>query len=193
MPRPLRFSPPDSVLHAINRGNDRRGLFDSPEDYGQFLDLVAWAKQQTPMRILAYCLMPNHWHFILWPETQDAVSRFLHRLCTTHSVNRRRETRTVGQGHIYQDRYHGFIIQSEMYYLRAIRYVESNPLRAGLVSRAADWQWSSLRERTSSSARLIQDGPLRLPDNWAQSVDESLPPDFLEDIRNRLHRHGGVS
>jgi putative transposase len=193
MPRPLRFSPPGSVLHAINRGNDRRRLFDSPEDYAQFLALMAWAKQQTPIRILAYCLMPNHWHFILWPETHDAVSLFLHRLCTTHSVKRRRETQTVGQGHVYQDRYHGFIIQSEAYYLRAIRYVESNPLRAGLVSRAADWKWSSLSERLARDTQLIDEGPIRLPDNWAQSVDESLPPDFLEDIRKRLHRHGGVT
>ena len=98
MPRPLRFSPPDSVLHAINRGNDRRCLFESVADYEDFLELVAWAKQQSPMRILAYCLMPNHWHLILWPETADAVSLFLHRLCTTHSVKRRRETGTVGLG-----------------------------------------------------------------------------------------------
>lgn len=192
MPRPLRFSPPDSVLHAINRGNDRRCLFESVADYEDFLELVAWAKQQSPMRILAYCLMPNHWHLILWPETADAVSLFLHRLCTTHSVKRRRETGTVGQGHIYQDRYHGFVIQSETYYLRAIRYVESNPLRAGLVQTAAEWPWSSLHERLGNSRSLLTDGPLRLPDRWAESVEESLPAQFLDDIRSRLRRHGGV-
>ena len=193
MPRPKRFLPPDSVLHAINRGNDRRCLFDSSRDYGGFLELVAWAKQQTPMRILAYCLMPNHWHFVLWPETADAVSLFFHRLCTTHSIKRRRETGTIGQGHIYQNRYHGFVIESEAYYLRALRYVESNPLRAGLVSTAADWPWSSLQERLGERRSLIEDGPLRLPDNWAKSVEGSLPTDFLEDIRSRLHKHGGVS
>jgi putative transposase len=191
MPRPLRFSPPDSVLHAINRGNDRRCLFDSPDDYTEFLELVAWAKQRAPMRILAYCLMPNHWHFILWPDAADSVSVFLHRLCTVHAIKRRRETATVGHGHIYQDRYHGFIIQSESYYLRAIRYVEANPLRAGLVERAADWPWSSLHERLCQGRSLLDDGPLQLPLNWAESVDQSLPADFLDDIRRRLRKHGG--
>lgn len=193
MPRAKRLFPPNSVLHAINRGNDRRCLFDSGEEYEEFLELVAWSKQQVAMRILAYCLMPNHWHFVLWPETSQAASLFLHRLCTTHAIKRRKRTRTIGQGHIYQDRFHGFVIQSEWYYLRALRYVESNPLRAGLVQRSIDWPWSSLRERVGHGHRLLDDGPLRLPDDWVRSVDESLPPDFLADIRSRLKRHGGIA
>jgi putative transposase len=191
MPRRKRFLPPDSVVHALNRANDRRRLFDADEEYEEFLELVAWSKQQEPMRVIAYCLMPNHWHFVLWPETSDAVPFFLHRLSTTHAIKRRKQTRTVGQGHIYQGRYKGFVIESEAYYLRALRYVESNPLRAGLVKRSADWPWSSLRDRAGQRHNVLDVGPLRLPDDWTRSVDESLPADFLADIRSRLKRHGG--
>lgn len=191
MSRAKRYLPPGCVLHAINRGNDRRRLFDSDQEFEDFLELVAWTKQQIAMRIVAYCLMPNHWHFVLWPETSEAVPLFFHRLCTTHSTGRRKRTDTVGHGHIYQDRYRGFVIESERYYLRALRYVEANPLRAGLVTRSIDWPWSSLSERIGRRRNILDEGPLRLPDDWARSVDESLPPDFLADIRSRLKRHGG--
>ncbi len=190
MPRSRRYSPPNSVHHVINRGNDRQCLFDSAEEFEEFLDLVRWAKRQCPIRIVAYVLIGNHWHLVVWPEEHDSIRNFMHRLCTTHSVRRRRQTRTIGQGHIYQGRYHSFIIESEAYYYRALRYVEANPVRAGLVQSAKDWRWSSLAERLGRDRGLLDPGPLPLPDNWPQSVDEALPRDFLDDIRKKLRIHG---
>jgi REP-associated tyrosine transposase len=188
MPRAWRFSPPNSVHHVINRGNDRQCLFASDKDFEGFLELMAWAKQRSPIRIVAYCLMGNHWHFILWPEDQFAIRRFLHRLCTTHAVKRRRESDTIGQGHIYQGRYQAFIIESERYYFRAMRYVEANAARSGLVRSARDWRWSSFAERLGQSRGLLDHGPLPLPSNWAATVDELLPGEFLADIRKRTGR-----
>jgi putative transposase len=132
--------------------------------------------------------MGNHWHLIHWPEDELAIRRFVHRLCTTHAVKRRRESGTIGQGHIYQGRYQAFIIESEAYYFRAIRYVEANAIRSGLVSSARDWRWSSLAERLGQSRGLLDDGPLPLPSNWAAIVDEMLPKEFLAGIRKRTGR-----
>jgi putative transposase len=189
MPRAIRYSPGDSVHHVINRGNDRRCLFASPSDFAEFLDLIVWAKGCCPIRILAYCLMPNHWHMVLWPEEPKAMPSFLHRLCTTHSIRWRKSTGTVGEGHVYQHRYHAFLIESEAYYFRALTYVEANPVRAGLVSSAAEWSWSSLAERLGADRGILDPGPLKLPDNWSALVDQAMTPSELEDIHSKLRKH----
>jgi putative transposase len=193
MPRAVRYSPPDSVHHVINRGNDRRCLFASPNDFAEFLDLLAWAKAQCPMRVVAYCLMPNHWHLVLWPEEANAMAAFLHRLCTTHSIRWRKSTGTVGEGHVYQHRYHAFLIESEAYYFRVLKYVEMNPLRAGLVGSAAEWPWSSLAERRGTERGILDPGPLPLPTNWGELVEQATPPAELEDIHRRLRRHAPIA
>jgi len=193
MPRSVRYSPPGSVHHVINRGNDRRCLFESPSDFAAFLELVSWAKDCCPIRIVGYCLMQNHWHFVLWPEEAKSISSFLHRLCTTHAIRRRKSTRSLGQGHVYQHRYHAFLIESEAYYFRALKYVEANPLRAGLVRSAAEWPWSSLAERIGAYRGILDPGPIPLPTNWLESVDQSLAPAELEDIHSKLRRHSPVA
>jgi len=185
MPRAKRFARPDSVHHVINRANDRRQLFDSPSDYDEFLRLIAWAKERCRIRILAFCVMPNHWHFLLWPGNENEIPKFIHRLTTTHSVRRRRATNSVGFGHVYQHRYHSFLVDSESYYFKVIHYIEANPLRAGLVSSAKDWAWSSLMERRSAADQsIIDSGPLVLPPDWDELVDEPLDLDVLQRIRS---------
>lgn len=188
MPRPRRHTPPGSVLHVINRGNDRQRLFDTADDYEEFLKLMSWAKARSPVRILAYCLMINHWHQVLWPESGHAVSAFLHRLCTSHSIRRRKATGTVGEGHIYQSRYHSFAVVSERQYFNVLRYVEGNALRSGLVADARQWRWSSLAEREGRSRGLLDNGPLPLPPDWATLVNEGLPLPFLMETRDSVKR-----
>jgi len=189
MPRAIRYSPADSVHHVINRGSDRRRLFASLDDFAEFLDLIAWAKGHCPIRIVAYCLMPTHWHLILWPPEPNAMPSFLHRLCTTHSIRWRKSTATVGEGHVYQHRYHAFLIESEAYYFRALRYVEANPVRAGLVTSASDWPWSSLAERLGADRGILDPGPLKLPDNWPEQVEQAMIPAELEDFHSKLRKH----
>ena len=189
MPRPLRFLPAGSVQHVTNRGNDKRILFETTHDYEHFLKLIAWSKRRAMIRIIAYVLMRNHWHFVLWPEADGQVQEFLHRLTTTHAIHRRRITCTVGEGHIYQDRYHAKSIFTERYYINVVRYVEANPLRANLVSAAEKWRWSSLYERLGHSRGLLDDGPMPLPDDWLEIVNASQPQDVIDEIRRDLLKH----
>lgn len=151
--------------------------------------MIVWAKAQSPVRILAYCIMPNHWHFVLWVLCRGDVSRFLHRLTTTHAKSWRRRTDTIGCGHVYQARFHDSKIFSEAYYFNVLRYVEQNPLRANLVQASRDWRWSSLQERLGNGRRIIEDGPAPLLFDWPAVVDEHLPEHSLQEIRSSLLRH----
>ena len=189
MPRRLRFSPPGCVLHCVNRGNDKRMLFQTARDFEEFLSLIAWAKRKCPVRIIAYCVMGNHWHFLLWAEAEGDIEAFLHLLTTTHAIGWRKRTGTWGQGHVYQDRYRSRPIFSEAYYLNAVSYVEGNPLRAGLVSTASAWRWSSLAERLYHHRALLSPGPIPLPENWSVRVDQCLPETIIDAIRKDLRKH----
>lgn len=189
MPRRLRKLPPGSVVHVVNRGNDKRRLFECAAEFEDFLQLVLWAKGQCPVRIVAYCIMGNHWHFVFWVQSEGDVSWFLHRLTGTHAKFWRRRTRTVGCGHVYQDRFHDSKVFTEAYYYNVLRYVEQNPLRAHLVRHSKDWRWSSLAERLGNDRNILDVGPVDLPTDWPQLVDEDLPDDAIQEIRSSLQRH----
>jgi putative transposase len=189
MPYSSRNLPAGSVVHVVNRGNDRKALFKCASDYEEFLDLVAWAKAVCPVRINAYSVMSNHWHFVFWVETEWDVSAFLHRLCTTHAKRWRQATETVGYGHVYKDRFKGSKIFSERYYYNCLRYVEQNPLRAGLVRSAKDWRWSSLAERLGNGRGLLDPDPVGIPLGWTELVDQPLPECDVEEIRSVLKKY----
>jgi putative transposase len=189
MPRHSRNLPAGSVVHIVNRGNDKRLLFENARKFEEFLDLAAWAKSICPVRIVAYCVMSNHWHFVFWVEVEWDVSAFLHRLTTTHAKQWRQCTQTVGHGHVYQDRFKASSIFSERYYFNCLRYVEQNALTAGLVHSAKDWRWSSLAERLGNGRRILDPDPVGLPMGWAELVDRPLPDRDAEEVRNSLKRY----
>ena len=153
MPRAVRVAPGGTVFHALNRANARSQLFDGDGDYAAFERALAAALALVPsMRLLCYCLMPNHWHLVLWPRGDGDLARFMQRLTVTH-VRRWHEHRgTTGHGHLYQGTYKSFPVQRDEHFLILCRYVERNPLRAGLVRRAQDWRWSSLWRRLHERA-----------------------------------------
>ena len=84
VPRSCRQTGPECVHHAVNRGNRKTAIFHKPGDYKAFLRVLAQAKTRFEMRILAFCLMRNHWHLVLWPDRQEAISAFMHWLTSTH-------------------------------------------------------------------------------------------------------------
>lgn len=188
MPRSSRNLPVGSVVHIVNRGNDKRPLFESAAEFEDFLRLVRWAKALCPVRIVAYCVMRNHWHFVFWVDVEWDVSAFLHRVTTTHATRWRRRTGTVGHGHVYQGRFKASKIFSERYYFNCLRYVEQNPLRAGLVRTAKDWRWSSLAERLGNGRGLLDPDPVGLPMGWVELVDQPLPERDVEEIHSSLTR-----
>ena len=173
MPRAKRQSPGGFVYHVLNRANARRTIFRGPSDYEAFERILAEGLAKIPMRLTGYCLMSNHWHLLLWPHDDGDLSAFMHWITMTHSQRWHAAHNTTGTGHLYQGRFKSFPIQSESYYLNALRYVESNPLRAGLVESSSHWTWSSLAIRRGIAKKgvAISAAPIELPDGWDELVD----------------------
>lgn len=183
MPRSRRITPAGQPFHVVNRGTEGRQLFFESLEYRQFIDLLTEAKARYPVHLYGYCVMPNHFHLVLSPVQDAAVSAFMRWLTGCHACHLRSDTRTVGQGHVYQHRYWAGPIGSEKHFLNVVRYVESNALRAKLVERAEQWRWGSLWERTANQRRLVDLAPVALPDDWVAIVNTPQAPEELEIVR----------
>lgn len=185
MPRPRRLTPGGVVYHVLNRANGRRGIFDSAGDYLAFEQILADVQQRVGMRILAWCLMPNHWHLVLWPHRDGELSNFLRLSTVTHAQRWHAYRGTAGTGHLYQGRFKAFSVQEDEHFLTVCRYVEANALRAELVARAEDWRWGSLWQSRSkkSGAPEIADWPVPRPSDWNAIVNEAMSPAALKALR----------
>jgi len=171
------------VYHVTNRCAAGVTLFDSRAAYRAFVNLIAEAYAVRPTRLLAYCVMPNHWHLVLWPETDDAVERFVGWLSMTHvkRLHRWRGTR----GPVYPERYEAIPVESGRSLYRVIRYVERNPCAAGLVSTPRAWHWSS----ASPGSRVqLAEWPAPRPADWEDYVGTAIESAELADIRRQLKR-----
>src|ERR1700687_2120230 len=143
MPRTARADLGGIVYHALNRGNARRQIFFKDGDYQAFLKALGNAHKKVPVPVLAYCLMPNHFHLVVWPRQNGELGRLMHWL--EHPKVRRYHRHYLSSGHLYQGRFKSFPIQDDKHLLTILRYVERNPVRAGLVERAEQSAWSSTR------------------------------------------------
>jgi putative transposase len=179
------------VFHVLNRGVARMLLFEKPADYLAFENVLRETRDQSPMRICAYSLMPNHWHLLLWPEHDGELASFMQRLTITH-VRRWQEHRGyAGLGHVYQGRYKSFPVESDEHFWVVARYVERNPLRAQLVLRAEDWRWSSLWRRCHGAAEersLLAAWPIERPPDWAERVNQNDNGKELDSLRQSVRR-----
>jgi putative transposase len=124
------------IYHVLNRANFRSRLFKTPAHYQDFLAIVEESLNFVPVRILAYCLMPNHWHMVVHPRADGDLAKFLQRITLTHTQRYHSKTRTVGYGHIYQGRYKSLPVESDSHFLALVRYVERNAKRAAVVKKA---------------------------------------------------------
>ena len=189
MPRRLRCNSGGYVYHALNRAVGRATLFHKEDDYAAFLKALRQAKQWQPMRLLAYCLMPNHWHLVLWPQHDGDLSEFLRWLTVTHTQRYHAHYHTAGTGPVYQGRFQSFPLQEDEHLWTAQRYVERHALRAALVRRAQDWRWSSLWLRVRGhGGALLDEGPLPLPAEWAACVNQPQTGGELEALRRSVVR-----
>ncbi len=187
MPRPVRISAAGGCYHVLNRGNGRAKVFRKEEDYAAFLRLIGDACERVPMRVLAYCLMPNHFHLALQPFGKGDLSRWMQWLTTAHV--RRYHRHYHSSGHVWQDRYKSFPIEADDHLTLVLRYIERNPLRANLVERAQDWSWSSLRWwRRRDRPDYLSDGPMDRPSDWVRCVDRPETDAELEAVRKSFNR-----
>ena len=179
------------VFHVLNRANGRAQIFHKPEDYAAFEIILSEAKERTGMRILSYCLMPNHWHLILWPRSDGELSRFMAWLTLTHTQRWHAHHGTAGTGHLYQGRFKSFPIEGDDYFLTACRYVERNALRANLCRLAEEWPWSSLFHRQQQdefAATVLSEWPVPRPRLWRSQIQDPLPATELEALRRCVAR-----
>jgi putative transposase len=179
------------LFHVLNRGVGRMKLFSKETDYAAFEGLLEQTQESRSMRICAYCLMPDHWHFVLWPRRDGDLAAFMQQLTTKHVRRWQLHRRRVGYGHVYQGRYKSFPLAKEEYFHQLVRYVERNALRAGLVQRAETWRWSSLWRRSSGTPeqkRLLSAWPVASPRNWCKLVNEPQTDAELEAIRRSVAR-----
>ncbi len=173
MPRTARASVGGICYHVLNRGNGHAVVFHKPGDYAAFVDLIDAACTRDPMRVPAYCLMPNHFHLVLWPHADGDLSRWMQWLLTAHV--RRYHSHHGTSGHVWQGRFKAFPIEQDEHLLTVLRYVERNPLRAKLVRRAWRYPWSS------AAAHCGQRDPSGLldPRRWQKLPEEQDWKDVL--------------
>jgi putative transposase len=166
-------------------------LFDDDGDFEAFQRVVVEAHQRRPIRILAYCVLSNHWHFVVWPEADGQVTDFFRWLAHTHAMRWRVAHRTVGYGHLYQGRFKSFPVQSDEHLLAVLRYVERNAVGAGLVERAEDWRWGSLwaRRRADKALKaILSPWPVERPRDWTARVNAALSARELGRLRASIER-----
>ncbi len=154
MPRQRRSSLDAPFFHVINRSVRKAPIFRRPPDYRAFLGVLQEGLDRFPVRLVAFCLLSNHWHLVLEPAGTEGMIRFMHWVTTTHAARWHKHRESRGQGPVYQGRYHSVPIDGTGDLIRACRYVERNALRAGLVRRAQDWPWCSLAERLRTSPEV---------------------------------------
>jgi putative transposase len=192
MPRVARQAPGGLIYHVLNRGNGRLRLFKKDDDFLGFERVMLAAHERTPIRILAWCQMSNHFHLVLWPRHDGELTAFMRWLTLTHTQRWKHAHNAVGHGHLYQGRFKSFPIEQDEHLLTAIRYVERNPLRAGLVKRAEEWRWGSCHVRQRAAHRLqalLSEWPIARPRRWLQLVNEPQTQKEEEAMARHIQRN----
>jgi REP element-mobilizing transposase RayT len=145
MARPLRIEFPDALYHVTSRGDRREAIFTDDSDRAQFLTLLGETCERFDAAVLAWCLMGNHYHLVLNTRAAN-LSQLMRHL---NGVYTQRFNRRHGKvGHVFQGRFKAILVDRDAYLLAVCRYVDLNPVRAGLVAAPQDWAWSSCRALT---------------------------------------------
>ncbi len=177
------------IYHVINRANARLPIFFKEKDYQLFEMILLEAVIKYDIRLLAYCVMPNHFHLVLYPQKDGDLQKFMQWLTLTHTQRWHVQNKTIGSGHLYQGRYKSFLIEKSQHLLTVIRYVERNPLRATLVKNIANWKFSSYYHRQQKmSDTLLASWPIATPVDYDIFVQEPLTAGELETARYSVNK-----
>jgi putative transposase len=191
MPRHARLTFPNVPHHVVQRGNHRQAVFFERSDCLAYLHLLRECAAHHAIEIAAYCLMTNHVHLIAVPATADGLHRALKVVNGRHAqrINRMHDRR----GHLWQDRFFSSPLDPD-HFLNAVRYVELNPVRARIVSRAEDFDWSSAAAHCHMAGnRLVDARPssalFRGIEDWAAWLAQGLPHGYLECFRRQASQN----
>lgn len=184
MPRIARVVVPGRAHHVTQRGNRRADVFFDEADRRRYLTLLSEYKQRYGLEIVAYCLMTNHVHLVAIPATAEAMGRALHDTHQAYAVHVNRKQAETG--HLWQGRFYSAVLDGPHFW-SAIRYVERNPVRAGLVARAEEYPWSSARGHCGLAADALL---LALaPPEWLANMSaEEVHGWWAEWLRNEDER-----
>jgi putative transposase len=196
MARPPRIQIADLTHHVINRGNNRCDIFRADEDYLFFLLALRDASVRHQLDVHSYTLMTNHFHIVATPRVAKALSNAMQRVGTKYALYfNRRYART---GRLFEGPFKSSVIDTETYWFTCMRYVELNPVRAGLVSDPADYPWSSYRSNAMGlDDRLVAPHSLYISlggsppcrqESWRELCREAIPQDELFEIREATRR-----
>lgn len=148
MPRPLRICLPDIIFHVLNRGNNRQAVFQRESDYQHYLEIFRRYKEEFQFKLFAYCLMTNHIHLIIKTSPSGTISQIMKAITIAHT----RHYHKVYQasGYIWQGRFKSPTVSDDEYLLTLMRYIEQNPVRAGMVEYPEQYPFSSYHENTGT-------------------------------------------
>jgi len=190
MPRRIRHGLQGTAFHVMNRAVRRTLLCTSDGDYKEFLAIVSVGLAKYKVRVFAYCVMPNHWHFVVSCERIEDISNWLHWVTGTHAIRWNIAHGTRGRGAVYQSRFKAVPIQTKTSFLRVCRYVERNALRKGLVRTAEEWEFGSLCASLNNCATIpLARWPILRPDSWVEFVNLGEDPADLETLRQTIYRN----
>ena len=141
MPRKTRFYIPKIPVHVVQRGNNRQEVFFQDEDYAIYLDWLETAAETSGCIVHAYALMPNHVHLLVTPKKTGSVSRMMQNIGRRYVpyINETYER----SGTLWGGRYKASLVEERQYLIECMKYIETNPLRSGLVDAPKDYPWSS--------------------------------------------------
>ena len=189
MPRHPRCSPDGYVQHVINRGDHRETLFHKRSDFAAFIALMAETARRIPMRVLAYCIMKNHFHLLLWPHRGIELPEYMQVLMNLHIQRYLKHYPPASPGHIYQGRYRNVIVQNGHHVLTVARYIEANPLKAGIVERAEDYEWSSAWPHSEGIDRpVLEPGAIERSAAWRTFVNEPMSAETIQGLEHSIRK-----
>jgi len=183
MPRVARITAIGYPHHVTQRGNYRQRVFKSQNDYKQYLSWLKEYSDKNALDIWAYCLMPNHVHFICVPQNSDSLARTFN---TLHMRYAQYVNKKQGMcGHLWQGRFYSCILD-EKHLFAAVRYVENNPVRAGLVQEPEEYPWSSAKGHVTKGGDIILCNDSYIHNDikdWLSYLKSDTDSDVVEGIR----------
>jgi putative transposase len=184
MPRRQRIVVPEQPHHVIQRGNRRQKVFFYPGDKILYLKLLKEQVDKYNVEVWAYCLLDNHVHLVLVPKTQEGLAKAVAE--TNRRFTCKINARYDWRGYLWQGRFISFVMD-ENYLVNTLRYVENNPVRAGIVENAWDYLWSSARNHVKGTIDpLLSYCPATtLIGDWKEYLIKSENEGILDEIRKR--------